>query len=159
MTVMDGITVVPANEATWEDLQAIFGTRGSAAICRCQRYKLAPTEAFSRFPAEERALRMRDQANIGQPKAAATSGLVAYLDDEPVGWVAVEPRPAYSGLLRVYRVPWEGRHEDKADDGVWSVTCIFDAQASAAAASPTSSCRRPPTSLGSAARARSRDIR
>jgi GNAT superfamily N-acetyltransferase len=121
----EGITVRPANEASWEDLQAVFGTRGAAAVCWCQRYKLAPREAFSRFPAEERALRLREQTNIGQPNAEATSGLVAYLDGEPIGWVAVEPRPAYFGLLRVYRVPWEGRTEDRADDSVWSVTCIL----------------------------------
>ena len=54
-----------------------------------------------------------------------TSGLVAYLDREPVGWCAVEPRPEYEGLLRVFRVPWDGRDEDKADDGVWAVTCLF----------------------------------
>ena len=27
-------------------------------------------------------------------------------------------------LLRVYRTPWEGRNEDKADDSVWAVTCV-----------------------------------
>jgi hypothetical protein len=27
-TTTPGITVVPANEASWEDLQAVFGTRG-----------------------------------------------------------------------------------------------------------------------------------
>jgi len=124
-TAVPQLTIIPANEASWDDIRAIFGTRGAAAVCWCQRYKLAPREAFFRFPAEERALRLRGQANIGQPMAEATSGLVAYRDDEPVGWVAVEPRPAYFGLLRVYRVPWEGRTEDKADDGVWSVTCIL----------------------------------
>ena len=51
--------------------------------------------------------------------------MVAYLGDEPVGWCAVEPRPAYVGLLRVFRVPWDGRNEDKTDDGVWAVTCVF----------------------------------
>ena len=40
------VTIVPANEASWEDLQAVFGTRGTAAICWCQRYKLKPREAF-----------------------------------------------------------------------------------------------------------------
>ena len=55
----------------------------------------------------------------------ATSGLVAYLDGEPVGWCAVEPRAAYTGLVRNSRVPWEGRSEDKADDSVWAVTCLF----------------------------------
>lgn len=37
----------------------------------------------------------------------------------------MEPRPEYSGLVRVFRVPWEGRDEDKDDDSVWAVTCLF----------------------------------
>ena len=56
---------------------------------------------------------------------ATTSGLVAYLDSEPVGWCAVEPRTAYAGLVRNQRVPWVGRAEDKTDDTVWAVTCFF----------------------------------
>jgi GNAT superfamily N-acetyltransferase len=43
----------------------------------------------------------------------------------PVGWCAVEPRTAYAGLLRVFRTPWEGRHEDKTDETIWAVTCVF----------------------------------
>lgn len=121
----ESLRVVPANEASWDDIQAVFGTRGAAASCQCQRYKLAPGEAFSKFPAEERAARLREQAQPGTPGAATTSGMVAFLGDEPVGWCAVEPRTAYPGLLRVYRTPWEGRSEDKADDSVWSVTCVF----------------------------------
>jgi GNAT superfamily N-acetyltransferase len=123
--VSGAITVIPANEASWDDLQAVFGTRGAAAICQCQRYKLAPKEAFKSHPAEERALRLRLQTNCGQPGADTTSGLVAYLDREPVGWCAVEPRTAYPGLLRVYRVPWEGRDEHKSDDSIWAVTCVL----------------------------------
>jgi GNAT superfamily N-acetyltransferase len=121
----DSLSIVPANRAGCEDLQTVFGTRGSAVGCQCQRFKLAPGEAFGLFPVEERALRLRAQTNCGQPRAATTSGLVAYLEGEPVGWCAVEPRPAYQGLLRVYRVPWEGRAEDKADESVWAVTCVF----------------------------------
>ena len=121
----DGITVVPANEASWEDLQTVFGARGNAAVCQCQRFKLAPKEAFKHFPAEERALRLRAQTSSGDPQAESTTGLIAYLDGEPAGWCAVEPRANYSGLLRVYRVPWEGRDEDKTDASVWAVTCFF----------------------------------
>jgi GNAT superfamily N-acetyltransferase len=119
------VNVVPANEAPCGELMAIFGTRGEGARCFCQRYKLQAGEAFKKFPAAIRAERLRAQANCGHPGAATTSGLVAYLDGEPVGWCAVEPRPAYIGLLRVYRVPWAGRTEDKADGGVWAVTCFF----------------------------------
>jgi GNAT superfamily N-acetyltransferase len=65
------------------------------------------------------------QTECGHPESETTSGLVAYLDGEPVGWCAVEPRPAYGGLVRNNRVPWEGRAEDKADETVWAVTCLF----------------------------------
>jgi GNAT superfamily N-acetyltransferase len=125
MHATDPLSIVPANRAACEDLQAIFGDRGSAAGCQCQRFKLAPREAFKSYPPEERALRLRAQTRCGQPRATTTSGLIAYLDSEPVGWCAVEPRPAYEGLLRVYRVPWEGRAEDKADETVWAVTCVL----------------------------------
>jgi GNAT superfamily N-acetyltransferase len=119
------ISVVPANEARCDDLQTIFGTRGEAARCQCQRYKLRPREAFRSFPVEERADRLRQQTACGQDGSRTTSGLVAYLDGEPVGWCAVEPRTAYAGMLRNSRVPWEGRAEDKSDDTVWAVTCLF----------------------------------
>jgi len=122
---LPGLTIVPANEAPWDDLQTVLGTRGPAATCQCQRYKLKPREAFAKFPAEERAHRLRTQTNSGEPGAPTTAGLVAYLDGEPVGWCAVEPRPCYGGLLRNNRVPWEGRAEDKADASVWAVTCVF----------------------------------
>jgi GNAT superfamily N-acetyltransferase len=119
------VSIVPANEASWEDLQAVFGARGAAAYCQCQRYKLAPKEAFKHYPAEDRAHRLRTQTECGNPRSKTTSGLVAYLDGEPVGWCAVEPRTAYQGLLRNYRTPWEGREEDRTDDSVWAVTCVL----------------------------------
>ena len=120
-----GLTILPANEASFEELQAIFGTRGEAAGCWCQRYKLKPREAFKHWPAEVRAERLRRQTNCGNGSAKATTGLVARLDGEPVGWCAVEPRANYEGLRRVYRVPWLGRAEDKSDASVWAVTCVF----------------------------------
>ena len=121
----DGLRIVPANEASWEDLQTVFGTRGTAPICQCQRFKLHRRESFRSFPAEERARRLREQTHSGNPRARTTSGLVAYLDDEPVGWCAVEPRTSYEGLARNNRVPWTDRDEDKTDDSVWAVTCLF----------------------------------
>jgi GNAT superfamily N-acetyltransferase len=117
--------VVPANAASWDDLRAIFGSRGQGAQCFCQRYKLAPGEAFKHHPAAMRAERLRAQTACGQPGAGATSGLVAYREGVPAGWCAVEPRSFYAGLRRAYRVPWTGRTEDKADPGVWAVTCFL----------------------------------
>jgi GNAT superfamily N-acetyltransferase len=119
------VTVVPANEASWEDLQTVLSARGPAARCQCQRYKLRRRESFGSFPVEERAHRLRQQTDCGHPGSASTSGLVGYLDGEPAGWCAVEPRTAYEGLVRNNRVPWTGREQDKADPGVWAVTCVL----------------------------------
>ena len=118
------MTIVPADEASWEDLQAVFGTRGDPSRCWCQRYKLQPGESWASVGAEELAFRLRTQTDCGHPESDTTSGLVAYLDGEPVGWCAVEPRPAYARLLLKTRVPWDGRAEDKSDDSVWAVTCF-----------------------------------
>jgi GNAT superfamily N-acetyltransferase len=78
---------------------------------------------WASVPVEERAHRLLEQTDCGRAESDATSGLVAYLDGEPVGWCAVEPRTAYLRLLRT-RVPWTGRAEDKTDDGIWAVTCF-----------------------------------
>jgi GNAT superfamily N-acetyltransferase len=130
-TTDTALTIVPANEASWDDLQAIFGMSastggGSAASCQCQRFKMKGREwdfHMRRVPVEERAELLREQTGCGHPGARTTSGLVAYLEGEPVGWCAVEPRTAYVGLL-TSRVVWPERAEDKNDPGVWAVTCF-----------------------------------
>src|SRR3954471_13508300 len=99
------VSVVPANEAGWEDLQAIFGTRGEGRWCQCQRYKLERRESFRSRPVRGREGRVREEnrrerTRCGHPQAEATSGLVAYVEGEPAGWCAVEPRSAYTGLAR-----------------------------------------------------------
>jgi GNAT superfamily N-acetyltransferase len=125
MTADDApVRVVPANRASWEDLEAIFGKRGDPARCWCQRYKMQPRESWASVGREELGFRLRGQTDCGHPKSKSTSGLVAYLDGEPVGWCAVEPRAAYPRLLLKTRVPWADRHEDKSDATVWSVTCF-----------------------------------
>jgi GNAT superfamily N-acetyltransferase len=48
-----------------------------------------------------------------------TPGLLAYADDEPVGWCSVAPREAFSFLER-------SRVLKPVDDrSVWSVSCLF----------------------------------
>ncbi|MDQ1614232.1 MAG: hypothetical protein QOJ60_171 [Actinomycetota bacterium] len=118
----DQLRIVPANEASWEDVTAIFGTADDAGLCYCQRFKVRGW-IWRDSTQDERITMLQEQTACGEPDARATSGLVGYVDGEPAGWVAVEPRTAYP-KLRTSRVPWSGRDEDKDDDGVWSVTCF-----------------------------------
>jgi GNAT superfamily N-acetyltransferase len=116
------LQILPANQAPWEDLQAIFGTTDYGARCQCQRFKVVGW-IWRDSTLEERTAMLRAQTACGDPNSATTSGLVAYVDDEPAGWVAVEPRTAYP-KLRSSRVPWTGRDEDRDDDSIWAVTCF-----------------------------------
>lgn len=121
---MTALTIRPANEASCADLDRVM--RGEAATCQCQRYRLERGESFGQQPVEERRHRLHDQTSCGDPEAPETSGLVAYLDGEPVGWCAVAPRSSYGGLVRnANQTAWRGRHEDRADPTVWAVTCLY----------------------------------
>jgi hypothetical protein len=48
------VRTLPANQASFDDIQTVFGTRGPAHRCQCQRYKLKAREAFAKFPVEPR---------------------------------------------------------------------------------------------------------
>ena len=126
------LSIVPANQASWADLKAVFGQRDSGR-CNCQRFKTRGW-FWEQATDEQRRASLRDQANCDDPEGTSTTGLVAYLLDRdggveaqdaiPVGWVAVEPRTEYPRLLGLPTV-WKGRQgEDKQDDSVWSVTCF-----------------------------------
>src|ERR1700716_571640 len=87
------LTIVPANEASWDDIAEIFGT-SQESRCLCQRYKVTGW-MWRDSTQEQRTAMLREQTACGEPNAPTTSGLVAYVEDEPAGWVAVEPRTAY----------------------------------------------------------------
>lgn len=116
------LIIIPANEASRDDLDAIFGTTDYPGRCRCQRFKVVGW-FWRDTTQDERIAMLRTQTACGNSNAVSTSGLVAYVDGEPAGWVAVEPRVAYP-KLRTSPTPWRGRNEDKSDDGIWAVTCF-----------------------------------
>lgn len=116
------LTIVPANQASWEDVQAVFGMRGYTAECQCQRFKTGPP-GWSGTTLIERMQRLEQETHCGYPSSTTTSGLIAYLDGEPVGWCAVEPRSAFPRLPPA-RLAWKERGEHKDDESVWAVTCF-----------------------------------
>ncbi|MHA7987712.1 GNAT family N-acetyltransferase [Rathayibacter sp. CAU 1779] len=110
------IRVVPVSEVPWADTQTVFGTRGDPAGCWCQYFKAAGTWSDDERARYESALREQARQSPGP-------GLIAYLGDDPVGWVAVEPRPVYP-RLRNTRVVAQGSAESQDDPSVWSITCF-----------------------------------
>ena len=141
-----GARIVPANKASWDDLEAILaGASCHGGRCYCQRFKLHGTA----WPGDalDHARMLREQTDCGHPKSAMTSGLVAYLDGEPAGWCNVEPRTAYPYFRSV---PWRKRNEDRSDASIWAVPCFITRSGSVTAASATRLHAPPWTSHASA---------
>ena len=118
------VVIVPANQASWDDLQTVVGTmRCHGVRCHCQRFKMGWNDWVGGISDEERAHRLREQTDCGHRGNGPTSGLVAYVDGEPAGWCNVEPRPNFPYLSDT-RVATKKRGEDRADPTVWAVACF-----------------------------------
>lgn len=106
------LTVVPADEVPWEHVERVLVTPGDTERCWCQWFRTRQAD-WVPDATSDRARAMRSQA-AGQ--GDGTSGLVAYLGDEPVGWVSVAPRADHARLVEMAGV--------ESGQGVWSVTCF-----------------------------------
>ncbi|PRZ03241.1 acetyltransferase (GNAT) family protein [Isoptericola sp. CG 20/1183] len=117
---MGELVIRPADEVPFDDLQAVLGS-SAAGRCQCQRQVLGDA-VWWHMPVEERRMRLAEQTS--DPESSTTSGLVAFEDGEPIGWVAVAPRPTYRRYYGRSPVVWSGRQEDRDDPTVWAVACF-----------------------------------
>lgn len=107
------LDIQPAETARWADVEALFGARGACGGCWCQAWKKTKKE-FDRDKGEGNRKSLQSLVKKGREP-----GLLAYIDGEAVGWVAVAPRTDYPRLAssRIL-APVDGRP-------VWSVSCLF----------------------------------
>lgn len=110
------IEIVPLTPERWSDVVKLFGPRGACAGCWCMFPRLTTSENKTSGEPNRRAFERI--VKLGPPP-----GLLAYLDGEPAGWVAVAPRAEYRRYER-------SRVLAPVDDQpVWSVPCFFVARA------------------------------
>ena len=91
---------------------------GGARKCCCQALKV-PGWIWRDTTQEERDAALVEQTGCGT--SGPTSGLIGYVDGEPAGWVAVEPRINYP---RIWARQKSWMRMDPDLEGVWSVTCF-----------------------------------
>ena len=111
------VVTAPLTAEGWDDLVALFGTRGDPSWCWCQ-YFLTTGKDFTQSSATNRAALHQQVSSGDRPQ-----GVIARLADEPVGWAQLGPRPAYPRLC-ASRVLRSVTGDDMDDPSVWSVTCF-----------------------------------
>lgn len=107
----------PLTSTRWEDFEALFGPNGACGGCWCMFWKQTQSE-FDETKGERNREMMRQRVDAGE-----VPGILAYADDEVVGWCAVEPREEYP---RLGRSPILQLIDDQS---VWSIPCFFVAPA------------------------------
>jgi GNAT superfamily N-acetyltransferase len=108
----DPIVVRPATADRWADVVTILGGDGDRG-CWCQSWR-GSDASFGRAPQGGNRERLRAQIEDG----AFAPGLVAYIDEEPVGWLGFGPRAAMPRLVNSRTMP-------ALDDlPVWSIGCF-----------------------------------
>jgi GNAT superfamily N-acetyltransferase len=104
------IEVRPAT--VFDDVAVLVGPKKPTSnVCFCLSYRIGNKENVS-LKGQERADRVRELCHQDPPP-----GVIAYLDDEPVGWAALHPRRDTS-FARNRLIP----HVDELD--VWSLWCF-----------------------------------
>jgi GNAT superfamily N-acetyltransferase len=104
------IVVRPATE--FDDVAVLVGPKKPTSnVCFCLSYRIGSKENLA-LKGAARADRVRGLCQEDPPP-----GVIAYLDDEPVGWAAVHPR-ADTSFARNRLIP----HVDDLD--VWSLWCL-----------------------------------
>jgi len=113
---LSSLSTQPLRRNLWNDFEELFGLNGACGGCWCMFWKLRG-KAFE--DVKGTTTRQMHKSIID---AGTVTGLLAYMDGEVVGWVAVEPRSAYDKLAysRVLK-PID-------DQEVWSVTCFYVAR-------------------------------
>jgi len=103
----------PLTKENWKDFETLFGERGACGGCWCMSWLLTKKE----FDANKGAGNKRKMKKL--VNSNAEPGILAYHDNEPVGWCAIAPREKYIRLekSRVLR-PVD-------DQAVWSIPCFF----------------------------------
>lgn len=94
------------------DFEKLFGPTGQQGGCWCMWNRQTSRE-FDERKGEPNRQAMRQLVATGPPP-----GLLAYIEDTPVGWVAVGPRESFSRLVR------SPVTKPVDDTPVWSITCF-----------------------------------
>lgn len=103
----------PLTYEKWKDIELLFGVNGACAGCWCMYWRESHKE-FDQKKGEGNRVALKRLV-----KGKIQTGIVAYDNKVPVGWVAFAPREQYT-RLETSRVL-----KPVDEKPVWSIVCFF----------------------------------
>jgi GNAT superfamily N-acetyltransferase len=107
------IRITPLSTSNWSHFEKLMGERGGCGGCWCMTFRLA-TKDYKQNKFEGNKKLMKNIVERGLP-----TGLIATIENEPVGWIALAPREHY---LKIENSRSLKRIDQKP---VWSITCFY----------------------------------
>ncbi len=107
------LTFRPLTPAEWPDFVQLFEEHGPQNGCWCMYWRIRRTDCQHQFGQGNKLAfkQLLDSGNV--------PGILAYHQEQPVGWCSVAPRQEFAVLDRS---PTLKRFDDQP---VWSITCFF----------------------------------
>lgn len=110
------VTVVPATPERWSDIEEFF----AEIPCWCQYWRVSAGEYGRASKGQLHNLLSRRRDALHQQLERSTPpGVIAYVDDQVVGWCGFGPRQEMERLVRSRTIP-------AVDNlAVWSIVCFL----------------------------------
>jgi GNAT superfamily N-acetyltransferase len=103
----------PVTKETWKDFEILFGDKGACAGCWCMYWRVR-SSVWEKQKGDKNKREMKKLIF-----SDTIPGIIAYHNNEPVGWCSVAPREEFSRLDN-------SRILKPVDEKpVWSVVCFF----------------------------------
>jgi GNAT superfamily N-acetyltransferase len=104
----------PLTLERWKDFEKLFGTNGACAGCWCMYWFMNKKEYDEKRKNGKTKKEMKKMV-----KEETVPGIIAYENENPVGWIAIQPREKYTKLANSkILAPVD-------DKSVWSIVCFF----------------------------------
>jgi GNAT superfamily N-acetyltransferase len=111
------VTIEAVTADRLPDLATLFGSNKTTTGCYCMWFLVPAKECSAGWNGGNRVAFEEATGAAAEPM-----GLLAYRDDEPIGWCAAGPRTRYA---RALRSPVLAGRDVDADARVWLVPCFY----------------------------------
>lgn len=108
------LSFYPLTIDKWKDFENLFGEKGACAGCWCMFWFMNKKEWDEKRKDGRTKKEMKKMV-----KNNIEPGIIAYDNDEPIGWIAIRPREKYSRLSNSKIL------QPIDNKPAWSIVCFF----------------------------------